>query len=408
MIVTVIGAGGHVGLPFSLVVAKAGHKVYGVDLNEELILALNEGHVPYVEHGAEELLTEQLANDNIEFTTNASYISKSDVVAIMLGTPVDEENNPRLDDLYNFVDHTLCPYLKEGSIIILRSTVSPGTTEILRDRIEFKTNLKEGTNFHLTFVPERVLQTKGIEETANLPALVGAFSEKSYLKACNFLNTFVDNELFYLTPREAEIGKLMTNMWRRVNGAFANEMYMIADQHDINIEKVINAVNHGYERMNVMLPGFMSGPCLYKDGEFLVGNTPYNEIIKTSFEINEGFVGYVFNKANTIVPDAKNCGILGTGFKANCDDERLSLGHKMKKTARMSGMKVKLHDPFHSYQSLEETLQCDIVIVMVPHDQYKTINMNDIQNTKLFVDVWKSTLLGRNTIDGFTFPSSDG
>ena len=408
MIVTVIGAGGHVGLPFSLVVAKAGHKVYGVDLNEELILALNEGHVPYVEHGAEELLTEQLANDNIEFTTNASYISKSDVVAIMLGTPVDEENNPRLDDLYNFVDHTLCPYLKEGSIIILRSTVSPGTTEILRDRIEFKTNLKEGTNFHLTFVPERVLQTKGIEETANLPALVGAFSEKSYLKACNFLNTFVDNELFYLTPREAEIGKLMTNMWRRVNGAFANEMYMIADQHDINIEKVINAVNHGYERMNVMLPGFMSGPCLYKDGEFLVGNTPYNEIIKTSFEINEGFVGYVFNKAKTLVPDAKTCGILGTGFKANCDDERLSLGHKMKKTARMSGMKVKLHDPFHSYQSLEETLQCDIVIVMVPHDQYKTINMNDIQNTKLFVDVWKSTLLGRNTIDGFTFPSSDG
>jgi UDP-N-acetyl-D-mannosaminuronic acid dehydrogenase len=407
MIVSVIGACGHVGLPFSLVVAEASHTVYGIDVNETLVDSLNAGTVPYIEHGAGELLLKNLASKNISFTINSSLIKESDVVAVMLGTPVDEENNPRLDGLFDFVDNTLIPFMKKGTLVILRSTVSPGTTEVIRDRIEAKTSWNEGSDFYLVFCPERVLQTRGIEETANLPQLIGAFTYDSFNKAMDFFITFVKKACIFLTPKEAEIAKLMTNMWRRVNGAFANEMYMIGDQHSIDIHKVINAANLGYDRMNVMLPGFMSGPCLYKDGEFLVGNTPYNEIIKTSFEINEGFVGYVFNKAKMIVPDAKTCGILGTGFKANCDDERLSLGHKMKKIARMSGMEVKLHDPFHTYQSLEEVLQCDIVILMVPHDQYKTIDFDDIHNTKLFVDVWKSTILGRNTINGFTFPSSD-
>ena len=92
MNVTVIGAGGHVGLPFSLVCAKAGHRVWGVDVNEELILALNEGEVPYIEQGAKELLSKYLEEGMVEFTTNSSFIKHSDVIAIMLGTPVDHEN----------------------------------------------------------------------------------------------------------------------------------------------------------------------------------------------------------------------------------------------------------------------------------------------------------------------------
>ena len=396
MIVTVIGAGGHVGLPFSLVVAKAGHKVYGVDLNEELILALNEGHVPYVEHGAEELLTEQLANHNIEFTTNASYISKSDVVAIMLGTPVDEENNPRLDDLYNFVDHTLCPYLKEGSIIILRSTVSPGTTEILRDRIEFKTNLKEGTNFHLTFVPERVLQTKGIEETANLPALVGAFSEKSYLKACNFLNTFVDNELFYLTPREAEIGKLMTNMYRYVTFAFANEFWMIGEKHGVNIDKVIDACNYDYPRMDVPHPGpNVGGPCLFKDGKFLLSDIPFGDLINTSFLINEGMPDYIFNRIKDINPNIDKILILGATFKKDCDDTRNSLSFKMKKICKKNGTEAYMWDPHartsdQDIKRFDTATEYDAVIVMTPHSgMEESWPLYKFRTDCIVADIWK-------------------
>ena len=169
MNVTVIGAGGHVGLPFSLVCAKAGHKVYAIDRNEELLIALDSGEVPYIEHGAKELLHEHLESGNVEFTVNSTYIKESDVVAIMLGTPVDQENNPRLDDLFSFVDYTLAPFMKKGTLILLRSTVSPGTTELVRDRIEAKTGWVEGQDFHLVFCPERVLQTRSIEETQILP-----------------------------------------------------------------------------------------------------------------------------------------------------------------------------------------------------------------------------------------------
>ena len=179
MIVSVIGAGGHVGLPFSLVCAKAGHKVYGIDRNQELLNIISNGEVPYIEYGAMEILHEQLDNGNIEFTVNPSYIKDSDVVAIMLGTPVDEENNPRLNDLFNFVDYTLIPFMKKGTLVLLRSTVAPGTTERVRDRIFDKSGWIEGQDYHLVFCPERVLQTRSIEETQTLPQLIGAFGEIS-------------------------------------------------------------------------------------------------------------------------------------------------------------------------------------------------------------------------------------
>ena len=198
MKVAVIGAGGHVGLPFSLVCAQAGHDVYGIDRNEELLLTLQTGEVPYIENGAKELLDEYLDN-RLVFTVNSSHIKECDVVAIMLGTPVDHENNPRLDDLFSFVDYTLAPYMKKDTLILLRSTVAPGTTEIIRDRIEDKTGWIEGKDFFLVFCPERVLQGKSIEETQTLPQIIGAFSVISYDVAATFNRTYNSNEQIMLT-----------------------------------------------------------------------------------------------------------------------------------------------------------------------------------------------------------------
>ena len=121
MNVAVIGAAGHVGFPFSLVCARAGHKVWGIDVNKKACDDLNRGIVPFIEDGAQEILAEQLDNKNLFFTENPSYIKQCDIVAIMLGTPVDHENNPRLDFLFNFVDYTLMPFMKKGTLVLLRS-----------------------------------------------------------------------------------------------------------------------------------------------------------------------------------------------------------------------------------------------------------------------------------------------
>jgi UDP-N-acetyl-D-mannosaminuronic acid dehydrogenase len=255
MKVAVIGAGGHVGFPFSCVVADAGHMVYGIDLDGQKVGEMNKGIVPYVEEGAGPILRKNLESGNLFFSVDFDYIKEVDVVAIMIGTPVDGEGNARLDDLFNFVDNTLIPRMKKGQLIVLRSTVSPGTTEVIAKHIQREHGWTEGVDYFLVFCPERVVQGRSIVETTKLPQLVGAFSNESYDQAALFFNSFIKNRVFQLSPREAEIGKLMTNMYRYVTFAFANEFWMIGEKHGINIDKVIDACNYDYPRMAVPHPG---------------------------------------------------------------------------------------------------------------------------------------------------------
>ena len=156
--------------------------------------------------------------------------------------------------------------MKKGTLVLLRSTVAPGTTERVRDRIFDKSGWIEGQDYHLVFCPERVLQTRSIEETQTLPQLIGAFGEISYHVAKVFNLTYNQSEQIHLTPREAEIGKLMTNMYRYVTFALANEFWIIGEKQGVNIEKVTKAINHKYKRMDLPLPGpNVGGPCLFKD-----------------------------------------------------------------------------------------------------------------------------------------------
>jgi UDP-N-acetyl-D-mannosaminuronic acid dehydrogenase len=404
MKVTVVGAGGHVGLPFSLVVAEAGHDVCGYDLNDEIVFILNEGTVPYVEHGAEALLRKHLfETKRLSFTTSPRHIAESDVVAIMLGTPVDEENNPRLDSLFDFIDNILIHSMKKGVLIILRSTVSPGTTEVIRDRIEKNTGLKESEDFFLVFCPERVLQTKGIEETKNLPALVGAFSSWSYNQTVDFLQTFMNESSLFLTPREAEIAKLMTNMWRYVSFAFANEMYMIGDKHGVNIEKVIKSANYGYERMDVPLPGpNVGGPCLFKDGRFLLDSVPFADLIQVSFLINEGMPDYIWQSISKLSPKLNKVLILGAAFKKDCDDTRNSLSYKMRKVCNKHGAAAFIIDPYVMPETLmPDFSEYDAVVVMTPHTffvEHYTPGM--FGPNCVIADVWKMWELSKKTKNG--------
>ena len=390
MIVSVIGAGGHVGFPFACVVAEAGHTVYGIDVNYKVVDNLNAGTVPYEEEGAKEILAKNISQGRLLFTTSFDYIEKSDVVAIMIGTPVDGEGNARLDDLFNFVDNTLVPRMKKGQLIILRSTVSPGTTEVLRKHIE-KHGYYEGVDYNLVFCPERVVQGKSIIETTKLPQIVGAFSDESYYNAAYFFNSFIQNRVFQLTPREAEIGKLMTNMYRYVTFAFANEMWMIGDKHGVNIDKVIDACNYDYPRMDVPHPGpNVGGPCLFKDGRFLLSDIPFGDLINTSFLINEGMPDYVFNRIKAINPNIEKVLILGATFKKDCDDTRNSLSFKMRKVCKKHGVEVDMWDPFIEADMWMIPQEVDALIVMTPHtgtDEQWPLNW--FRPDCVVADLWK-------------------
>ncbi len=396
MKVAVIGAGGHVGFPFSCVIANAGHTVYGIDVNQKAVDTLNKGIVPYVEEGAADILQENLRNERLIFSTDFDFIKDSDVVAIMIGTPVDGEGNARLDDLFSFLDVNLIPRMRKHQLIVLRSTVSPGTTEVLKKHINNAKQWVEGIDYFLVFCPERVVQGKSIIETTKLPQIVGAFNDFSYKFAKDFFSTFITNQIFQLTPKEAELGKLMTNMYRYVTFAFANEMWMIGEKHGVNIDKVIDACNYDYPRMDVPHPGpNVGGPCLFKDGRFLLSDIPFGDLIQTSFLINEGMPEYVFNRIKELNPQISKVLILGATFKKGCDDTRNSLSFKMRKVCRKNGVRSWLVDPYWSedvYLPFEN--EFDAVIVMTPHDEFMdgkemAYNISLFRKDCIIADVWK-------------------
>jgi len=424
MIVSVIGAAGHVGLPFSLVLAEAGYTVFGIDTNEELVVKLNNGILPYQEEGAQALLSKALRKrdqspwtpGSILFMDTYSNLEISDVIAIMMGTPVDEEGNPRLDGILNFVSNVLILELKKVPtnipLIMLRSTVSPGTTEIIKDLLEKGLDKKEGQGFHLVFCPERVAQGVGIKEAKKFPQLIGAFSELSFTVAANFFGQFVEKTSIYLTPREAELGKLMTNMWRFITFALANEFYMIGQKQNVDIHKIIDAINLDYPRMNLPKPGpNVGGPCLFKDGKFLLDDVPYSDLIRTSFDINEGMPDYIYSIIKEKVTNPKLAIILGATFKADSDDIRQSLSYKMRKVLIKHGVESFMIDGIDpkllkNKSSKVNSEDVDVIILMTPHFQFYdwlSTRSSPFRDDCLVIDIWKYLDKSKQTKTGIYY-----
>ena len=390
--VAVIGAAGHVGLPLALVLADHGNQAVGIDSNGAAVEQINGGEMPFYEEGADELLERCLEGGRFRMTTDLAEVREADVIVIILGTPVDENFNPVLGGLLKLVDE-LSPLLRKGQQVILRSTVSPGTTDRVRKTIEKKTGMKEGEDFDLVYAPERVLQGKAISEIQHLPHVIGAYGEESFERIGRFFETFSGGvRRHFVTPVEAEIGKLITNMTRYVGFALANEYHMIADLYGANINKVIDACNDGYPRLDLPTPGpNVGGPCLFKDGWFLVEKVPFNDLIVTSFRINEGMPAHVVGKLEAD-DSIETVAILGMAFKANNDDTRNSVSFKLKKQLEFRGYDVRCYDPHVAGYGDPSVLSgADAIVLMSPHREFKDLGavMEHVGNTgALVVDIW--------------------
>ncbi len=379
------------GLPLALVLAEHGNHTVGIDIDEGAISKINGGLMPFYEEGAEPLLRRCLASGNLRMTTNLAPVRSADVVVIVLGTPIDKYFNPTLTGLIELIND-LCPLLREGQQIVLRSTVSPGTTDRVKQIIERRTDMTEGVGFDLIYAPERVLQGKALTEIKDLPHIIGAYSEESFDRIGGFFSTFSRSTRHFLRPIEAELGKLITNMTRYVNFALANEYHMIADLYGANINKIIDACNEEYPRLNLPAPGpNVGGPCLSKDGWFLVEKVPFNDLVVTSYRINEGMPAHILSKLAQEA-DIETVAILGMTFKADNDDTRNSASFKLKKQLELHGYDVRCLDPHvHDYNDWSAIRDVDALVLMTPHkefsDLYEIVEL--VGNPRaLVVDIW--------------------
>jgi len=390
-VVSVLGGAGHVGLPFCLVLANHDYQVYGIDINESANKLIMQGTLPFIEEGAGEYLENALKRRRLMMTSDASKIRESDIVIVVLGTPVDENLNPRISTLTQMVNDN-SQFFRKGQLIILRSTVSPGATGLVKQLIEKNTGYIIGEDIFLAYAPERVLQGKAISELRILPQPIGVLDDKSYKFAEEFFLTFLRDKCFKMTPVEAELGKLIANMTRYVNFALANEFYLIAEFFGANIHKIIDVYKYNYPRLNLPVPGSnVGGPCLYKDGWFLVERIPFNELISSAFKINEGMTMHIVSKLEQY-PQIKKVTILGMTFKPGSDDTRNSLSFKLNKQLARNAYDIVLVDPFlEGYRDMERVRGSDAIVLMTPHKEFSDLQaiMNLVANDEcLYVDIW--------------------
>ncbi|HEX8965537.1 MAG TPA: nucleotide sugar dehydrogenase [Patescibacteria group bacterium] len=395
--VAVIGIG-RVGLPLALVLAKGNFHVYGIGRDPKKIEEIKKGKMPFIEVEAPELLKKHVNKDFIP-TTDYSEIAKCDYIILTLGTPIDENMNPVYDQI-NAALNACKPYFKKGQTLILRSTVSPKTTEYVRYFLNEIKGITVGENFYLAFCPERIAEGYSIEEMTSIPQIVGSPDKASAKKAAELFKQ-IGVETMLTDDVSAELSKLFTNMYRYISFAIANEFMVLANNYNRDIYQIVNMVNYKYQRGGLKLPGLTGGPCLFKDGFFLIADLPFNDLISTSWKINESVPLLLVKQVRERTKlENKKVALLGLAFKSEIDDIRESLSFKVRKGLLRERANVVLHDPFvkeYINQPIETDVyaaikDADVVFVATNHKAYQKL---DIQKIKKLVkknciicDVW--------------------
>ena len=401
--VAVVGLG-RVGLPFALAMAEAGFPVIGVDVDAALVERILRRETPFQEDGLADYMTRYVGH-GFEPTTDARQLDGVDYVVITVGTPVDDNLNPVLTDILTVID-TLAPFVRRGQTIILRSTMSPGTTARVCRYLEQRSGLQIEKDIFVAACPERIAEGRAFEEMRTIPQLVGGAGPASTARAAS-LFAALDVETLETDALSAEIAKLFTNMYRYVQFALANEFFMVAEQYGRSYSEIRRLVNHGYARGGLASAGLAAGPCLYKDGFFLLDAVPYTELITTSWRINENLPNFLVSLLERQRPLAgARVALLGMAFKANIDDTRQSLSFRLQKLLRAREATVLAHDPYvarYAGRALAEVVEeADIVIIAVPHDPYleELPSMLRKRAGILVCDVWNVCGNGRTLFGG--------
>ena len=391
--IAIVGIG-RVGLALGLAFAESGFKVFGIDIHKEKVEQLKAGEMPFMEKGAVKLLKKHIAKRFIP-TVDYSMVKECNYIILTLGTSVDENMNPSLVQI-DAALNSLKKYFKPEQVLILRSTVSPGTTDYVKHFLNKIKNIKVGKNFYLASCPERIAEGKALEELREIPQIIGGVDKKSTNRAMTLFK-FFGVECLPTDALSAELAKLFTNMYRYINFAIANEFAIIAGNYHRDIYEVVDLVNRNYKRGGLAVPGLTGGACLFKDGFFLINDIPFTELITTAWKINEGLPLFLISKIRERVKLAgKKSVILGAAFKANIDDDRESLSFKVKKALEQARSKVFIHDPhIKKYKAdMDEVLKnADLVFIATRHDYYfKNLTVKKlaklVKRNCLICDIW--------------------
>ena len=387
--INVIGLG-YIGLPTALMLATHGVEVVGTDYNKELVATLNAGKTTFKEKGMDELFQNAL-EAGIKFTTEYQM---TDIYVVSVPTPYDKFSK-KVDAC--FVIEAVKDVMKvcrKGAIIVIESTVSPGTIEkFVRPVIE-ENGFEVGVDLNLVHAPERIIPGNMVYELLHNNRTIGADDKLVGEVIKEIYASFCQGEIVVTDIKTAEMTKVVENTFRAVNIAFANELAKICRQDNMDVYEIIKICNM-HPRVNILQPGpGVGGHCISVDPWFLVGDYPsLAKVIDESMKTNDSMPDFVLNRIYEIMKekgmtDIKRVGLYGLAYKENVDDMRESPTLQLLESQeRHLAAGLKVYDPLiakdvvdNQYHNLNEFLDSvDFVVIMVKHNEIKD-NMDKLKS----------------------------
>ena len=381
-----VGGCGRVGLPLGIALAARGLSVVLYDIDAAAVGRVNAGEMPFAEEGAAPMLAEALATGRLRATTDAAAAGLAEALVVVVGTPVDEHLNPDLGAVPRAIERC-AGHLRDGQLVVLRSTVYPGVTALTEKLLAAK-----GLAVDVAFCPERIAEGRAMTELFTLPQIVAARTPRALDRAERLFRHLTDS-VVRLEPEEAELAKLFTNTWRYLKFAAANQFWMMANDFGLDFARIRHAVAHDYPRAaDLPMPGFAAGPCLLKDTMQLAAFNRNNFVLgHSAMLINEGLPLYLVSKLEDRFDLAElSVGILGMAFKGGSDDPRDSLAYKLRKILTLKARETLCTDPYvadERFLPLDDMLKrADLLVIAAPHPDYA-----DLETDKPLVDMWGLT-----------------
>lgn len=428
--VGVIGLG-YVGQPITAAFANVGYDVIGMDRDRARVedLAGEATGIPY-EPGLRETL--ERCRNRIKFTTSYADVMAADAICITVGTPLGEDGHPDVSAIFA-VASGISEYLRPGHLVTLRSTVTPGTTSRIAEKLAAESGLKLGEELFVGYCPERTIEGVALREIYSLPNIIGGVNAESTRRCVALMSRLGTRSVPVPSSEVAELCKLADNTYRSVNIALANEIGTICERAGVDAFDVVNAVNGSYERTNLFRPGLgADGPCLSKDPvilkEFAASLDFSTPLLDASREVNIASTHRVVKEVEAFAADRDlsdlRVAILGLAFKGQpeTDDVRGSpaeysygqlLRHANERGETFGGFQF--YDPvvelFHGVEVCRDVSECvsdaNVILLLTDHPALRNLDGRQIAGLAsrplLIVDAWHNLARERMPVcDGVT------
>ena len=365
--ICIIGSAGFVGFTLSLALAEKGFKIFGIDINENAIKQVYRGESPFYEPEIEGLIEKHIAR-NLTIQKDSDLYEglgiEMDAYIITVGTPLNKDKTPNFDYIRQAMK-----YVDPEKLVILRSTVSVGVTEGLKQEFGLK---------NVVFAPERTIEGKALEELNMLSQIIGADDNISFHNASKIFCK-LSPEIIRCSIRQAELAKLLSNVSRDMVFGSSNILSRICQKHGEDYNKVIEIATRNYNRKHLYRTDFVSGSCLIKDSYLLTDDKKVLDIR----EFNENLVNDVLDWIEEHIQEKSKIVVSGLAFKGRPPTDDLRDSHAvelLRLLRKYYDYEVVTHDfmvnPVDLYKACEDA---KLLLILNNNSDYKKLDLSKIK-----------------------------